>query len=668
MIERIKLKILNISRKEKGLLLLIVAFAIALPFFSEAAIGTGIFDLFSTMLEGISEKVSPFFAFYVALLMGLIISGLFLYLAVFLLEMAANPANLTIMESEAVQIGWQFTSSLANTGIIVVLVIIGIATILGKDNYGIKKALPKLIIVALLVNFSLVFVGMIVDVANIVLNTFFQEDIGTELVRAIFVSWDNIFGSMTLYGLGLLVSLMIPLQSAVAQFSFALGMTSTLLPQIIEAILQVVVSFMMAIVVSMYAFLFLARIFVIQILAILSPLAFVAWTLPKTQGMWKKWISALVEWSFLGVVLFFFLLLATVAAAPLRPDPGMAPSLPIANFGTVQSIFIYYIILGAFLVLGVKMAKSFMPEGAQTLINQAKGLPGQVRKYGAPMAGPAFDKIREESWRKAREENVEGKGGLRQQAKEATGFKSLTAGANLKLQEMKRSYARAQGSTAEDKHIEAKEKRSDMYKGYSKEELKKLTESNMSDSQKGMAVSAYLKAGKDLDPELKKSIAGLEEHIDKGTMKEAKKKNPDLIYYKHGIDEMESKLEDLKMDGVPEDQQSMEYKKLKEEVVKAKKKVKEEVSKMSGKDGRDVDFSSMKKEHAGDIAALLVQSTSIMQSFASGSLKEKKELEKALHNYKGDYEKDAQKALNEFFSDPKNISKWGTGSVKNQNP
>lgn len=665
MLERIKLKIFNISRKEKGLLLLIVAFAITLPFFSEAAIGTGIFDLFSTMLEGISEKVSPFFAFYVALLMGLIISGLFLYLAVFLLEMAANPANLTIMESEAVQIGWQFTSSLANTGIIVVLVIIGIATILGKDNYGIKKALPKLIIVALLVNFSLVFVGMIVDVANIVLNTFFQEDIGTELVRAIFVSWDNIFGSMTLYGLGLLVSLMIPFQSAVAQFSFALGMTSTLLPQIIEAILQVVVSFMMAIVVSLYAFLFLARIFVIQILAILSPLAFVAWTLPKTQGMWKKWISALVEWSFLGVVLFFFLLLATVAAAPLRPDPGMAPSLPIANFGTVQSIFIYYIILGAFLVLGVKMAKSFMPEGAQTLINQAKGLPGQVRKYGAPMAGPAFDKIREESWRKAREENVEGKGGLRQQAKEATGFKSLTAGANLKLQEMKRSYARAQGSTAEDKHIEAKEKRADMYKGYSKEELKKLTESNMSDSQKGLAVSAYLKAGKDLDPGLKKSIAGLEEHIDKGAMKEAKKKNPDLIYYKHGIDEMESKLENLKIDGVPEDQQSVEYKKLKEEVVKAKKKVKEEVSKMSGKDGRDVDFSSMKKEHAGDIAALLVQSTSIMQSFASGSLKDKKELEKALHNYKGDYEKDAQKALNEFFSDPKNISKWGTGSVKN---
>ncbi len=665
MLERIKLKIFNISRKEKGLLLLIVAFAITLPFFSEAAIGTGIFDLFSTMLEGISEKVSPFFAFYVALLMGLIISGLFLYLAVFLLEMAANPANLTIMESEAVQIGWQFTSSLANTGIIVVLVIIGIATILGKDNYGIKKALPKLIIVALLVNFSLVFVGMIVDVANIVLNTFFQEDIGTELVRAIFVSWDNIFGSMTLYGLGLLVSLMIPFQSAVAQFSFALGMTSTLLPQIIEAILQVVVSFMMAIVVSLYAFLFLARIFVIQILAILSPLAFVAWTLPKTQGMWKKWISALVEWSFLGVVLFFFLLLATVAAAPLRPDPGMAPSLPIANFGTVQSIFIYYIILGAFLVLGVKMAKSFMPEGAQTLINQAKGLPGQVRKYGAPMAGPAFDKIREESWRKAREENVEGKGGLRQQAKEATGFKSLTAGANLKLQEMKRSYARAQGSTAEDKHIEAKEKRADMYKGYSKEELKKLTESNMSDSQKGLAVSAYLKAGKDLDPGLKKSIAGLEEHIDKGAMKEAKKKNPDLIYYKHGIDEMESKLENLKIDGVPEDQQSVEYKKLKEEVVKAKKKVKEEVSKMSGKDGRDVDFSSMKKEHAGDIAALLVQSTSIMQSFASGSLKDKIELEKALHNYKGDYEKDAQKALNEFFSDPKNISKWGTGSVKN---
>ena len=74
-----------------------------------------------------------------------------------------------------VNTGWTFTRDFANMFFLVALVFIGLSTILRIRDYEAKKALPRLIIIALLLNFTPVIVSFIVDIANVVTYFFFSR-------------------------------------------------------------------------------------------------------------------------------------------------------------------------------------------------------------------------------------------------------------------------------------------------------------------------------------------------------------------------------------------------------------------------------------------------------------------------------------------------------------
>ena len=426
-------KIKNINHKK--ILLFAVLILIITPLISDAFIGTGIFDFFTSMLAGISEMVHPFAAFFTLILMTLILSGMSLHVAAMLLKIAMDPSKLSVLESSVVQVGWQFTSSLANTAIIVALVVIGLATILGKENYGAKKTLPKLIIVALLINFSLVFVAAIVDIFQIIMNTFAvgNLDVVSGITDAILESWETNVLIMTGYLGGLMTSFMIPFISGIAQFTFVTVSTTILLPTIIQSIMQALTSFIIAGILFIYAFLFYARIFIIQILAILSPLAFVSWILPKTKKLWDQWIQALIEWCSLGVVLFFFLLLSTVAVEPLRPEQGFA-STTFSGFSSIPTIYIYYITLAIFLVTTAYLSKKFMPEGAKAIIDGAKSTLMTAKKATAPIGSDIKRRIGYNSAKRATADTIQEKEkqleNRKQEFKESSGLKKISTGAN----------------------------------------------------------------------------------------------------------------------------------------------------------------------------------------------------------------------------------------------
>ena len=70
---------------------------------------------------------------------------------------------------------WAILRDLGNLIIIFVLLVIGIATILRYTSYGYKQLLMKLIVVALLLNFSLFFTKFIVDIGNILSYQFYDK-------------------------------------------------------------------------------------------------------------------------------------------------------------------------------------------------------------------------------------------------------------------------------------------------------------------------------------------------------------------------------------------------------------------------------------------------------------------------------------------------------------
>ncbi|GAG05001.1 unnamed protein product, partial [marine sediment metagenome] len=95
------------------------------------------------------------------------IVGWFLALCAKLLNATLNPALYNFMDEGIVQAGWAIVRDICNLFFILILLIIAFATILRLEPYDIKKMLPKLLIIALLINFSKMICGLIIDFSQV---------------------------------------------------------------------------------------------------------------------------------------------------------------------------------------------------------------------------------------------------------------------------------------------------------------------------------------------------------------------------------------------------------------------------------------------------------------------------------------------------------------------
>ena len=70
--------------------------------------------------------------------------------------------NASIIKSPSVKLGWTMTRNFANLGFVLAMIFIAYATMLRLQNYDIKM-LGRLVVIALLINFSLAISGVILD-------------------------------------------------------------------------------------------------------------------------------------------------------------------------------------------------------------------------------------------------------------------------------------------------------------------------------------------------------------------------------------------------------------------------------------------------------------------------------------------------------------------------
>ncbi len=139
--------------------------------YKPGAVSTAFLWVFNTILTAILTLTSRF--------MG--IAGAFF-------DIAIEYNFHSLGNSKAVQIGWTISRDVANVFFILILLIIAIATILRVGSYNAKALLPKLIVIALLINFSLVFSYFIVDFTNVIGKGFYdklteQGDIAAVLMK-----------------------------------------------------------------------------------------------------------------------------------------------------------------------------------------------------------------------------------------------------------------------------------------------------------------------------------------------------------------------------------------------------------------------------------------------------------------------------------------------------
>lgn len=170
---------------------------------------------------------------------------------------------------------WSAMRNFANAAFVVafLIIIFSQVTSVGISNYGVKKLLPKLILVAILVNTSYWLCAIAVDVSNILGNSLkgVIEGAGNQ----IFVSADTVStgggGAWDALTVGILAG-------AAGVAVLYLGLT-VLLP-ILISVLFIIIS---AVVVLTL------RQALLVLLIVVAPLAFVALLLPNTESMFKKW-------------------------------------------------------------------------------------------------------------------------------------------------------------------------------------------------------------------------------------------------------------------------------------------------------------------------------------------------------------------------------------------
>lgn len=187
-----------------------------------------------------------------------------------------------ISQSSSIYTAWASIRNIANVVFVIIFLIMIFSQVsnIGITNYGIKKLFPRLIFGAILVNISFVVVQIVVDLANIIGSSLYGLLAGLAPNDFLAKAWTGLPGMIltAVSGTGLLVGGVSLIGGAAAAFWMLAPVALMGLLALLAAILTLIF-----------------RQAVIPILAILAPLAFVAYLLPNTESWFKKWRSLLTQ-------------------------------------------------------------------------------------------------------------------------------------------------------------------------------------------------------------------------------------------------------------------------------------------------------------------------------------------------------------------------------------
>ncbi len=188
---------------------------------------------------------------------------------------------------------WVVVRDLCNMFFILILLVVAFATILRIETYQWKKILPKLLIMAVLINFSRTICGLIIDFSQVIMLTFVNAWGGA----------GNFVDSMK----------MVNYFMGTATKDFGTGNWSVL--QVVAGMLLGIMFLIISGIVLLVAMsVFLMRIVMLWILMVLSPFAFLAAAFPAGQKYATQWWSEFVRYILNGPALAFFIWMALITS------------------------------------------------------------------------------------------------------------------------------------------------------------------------------------------------------------------------------------------------------------------------------------------------------------------------------------------------------------------
>jgi hypothetical protein len=343
---------------------------------------------------------------------------------------------------------WTAFRDISNIVIIGMFTFIAISTILGSHDYGAKKMISRVLIVAILINFSLLFTEIIIDASNF---TAVQFNTAASSVLPQTSSAGNAGTCNTTGATGCTAQ-----SSGIAGAFLGYAGASTLGGSLsavnkiaqdpaqggwIALLFGIVVSIMelaAALVLFYGAFLLISRALLMVFLMITSSIAFATYLIPSLSSGygWSAWWSSLLKNAIFAPLLMVFLWVTLTIAQAFQKGIGTnAGSLGdlIANPTKTIDInaLLGYILVIGLLFISFKLASSFATQIGG--FNFATALAGSPLSLGSRLAAPVLRGSlgRFGAWRQ------EGLEKQRDNAK-ASGDEALARRLNTKLDRSKR--------------------------------------------------------------------------------------------------------------------------------------------------------------------------------------------------------------------------------------
>ncbi|MHB1330640.1 MAG: TrbL/VirB6 family protein [Minisyncoccota bacterium] len=339
-----------------------------------ATIFGGFTDIIGTLLSPIAYAIMGIMSLLPAL-GGLLLNATVYYT---IIQMAQTFTDVT-----AINTAWTVLRDLANMTFIFVILFASIQLIIGQGK-DTQRLIVNMIIAAILINFSLFFTKVIIDVANLLALTFYS---------AIAPGATNEFATA-----GMANAIMDSLKvTTLYQASGDINGANVLTIAIMSSIVFLVTAFVFFAI----SIMLIIRYVVLIFLLILSPLMFVSMILPKLQGYTKKWWDALIGQAFFAPV-YFLLTWVTVVVVRGISDSTFSATGSFADAlnglsGSIP-ILINFIVIIVFLVASLVIAKGISNQAGPQVadltkwaMGAASGAAGMAGRKSIGRLGAKFD-------------------------------------------------------------------------------------------------------------------------------------------------------------------------------------------------------------------------------------------------------------------------------------
>jgi len=117
------------------------------------------------------------------------------------------------------------------------------------------------------------------------------------------------------------------------------------------------------------------RVFILQFIAIASPLVVALWPLPQTSHYFKTIFSELIKWAFIGTVALFLLIIGLRSSALIIPQTSFWTKI-LGVSANIPGYIVYYCFLFVFLATISYIVKKSLPAVGSAIQDAFMGVGG----------------------------------------------------------------------------------------------------------------------------------------------------------------------------------------------------------------------------------------------------------------------------------------------------